>query len=159
VVAGQERIRVVVDGEPGIIEPGVGHLGGQEHSLEPGGGGVGGCDHPLGRRPGDPFAVVDAFVKVVEVVGHGAGGLEVQYPAQSVACAAAVAFGHGGGAQVAVLEGERDAPAREAGDVPGDRAASVRTRRVQKICVAILPGLSRRLTRFAGRGKAAARRR
>ena len=97
-----------MDLERGVGEQGADLPGGQEHALEPGAGGAGGPEHPLGSGAGHGLAVFEAVAELVEVVGHGAGGLDVQDGAQPVAGAPAVAFAGGDGAQVAVLDGQGD---------------------------------------------------
>src|SRR6266536_1443679 len=123
VVAGQESARVVVDLQCGVGEQGADLPGGQEHALEPGAGGMGGLELAVGGGAGDGLAVVEAVAELAEVVGRGAGGLDVQDAGQAVAGAPAVAFAGGDGAQVAVLDGQGDPAAGQAGDVPGDGAA------------------------------------
>src|ERR1039457_5832809 len=80
---------------------------------------------------------VVAGVTVPAKRGAWGGGLV----ARAVA-ARGVSLGGEGRPQVPVLDGESDQAVRPAGDVPGQRPPSSRTRRVQRICVAILPGRS-----------------
>jgi CIC family chloride channel protein len=59
---------------------------------------------------------------VLEVAGHGGGGLDVQDAGQAVAGAPAVALAGGDGPQVSVLDRQGDPAARQARDVPGYRS-------------------------------------
>ncbi|MGH3068080.1 MAG: hypothetical protein ACRDND_01245 [Streptosporangiaceae bacterium] len=74
-----------MDLERGVGEQGADLPGGQEHALEPGAGGAGCVEHPVGGGAGDGLAVVEAVTELVEVVGRGAGGLDVQDAGQAVA--------------------------------------------------------------------------
>ena len=62
----------------------------------------------------------EAVAELAEVVGRGAGGLDVQDAGQAVSGAPAVAFAGGDGAQVAVPDDQGDPAAGQAGDVPGN---------------------------------------
>jgi hypothetical protein len=85
VVASQEGARVVVDLQRGVGEQDADLPWGQEHAFEPGAGGAGGPEQAAGGRAGDGLAVFEAVAELVEVVGHGAGSLDVQDGAQPVA--------------------------------------------------------------------------
>jgi hypothetical protein len=80
-----------------------------------------GLDDVTGRRPWDPAAGPQVLAQVGDRVGNGANGFHVQ-----VVDAPAAPGGvrtRDSSAHVAVLDGQRDQPARPTGDVPGQRPA------------------------------------
>jgi hypothetical protein len=85
---------------------------------------------------------------VLQVAGHGGGGLDIQDAGQAVAGTPAVALTGGDGAQVTVLDRQRDPPPGQARNVPGYRAPSFRTRCVQSCSCRDSSGDPRK-TRFA----------
>lgn len=75
-----------------------------------------------GRGPGDSGAGVEVVAQAGDGVDGGQRGVDVEEVVDAVAAAGGVVAADRG-AQVAVLDGERDEPAGTPGDVPGQRAA------------------------------------
>lgn len=84
VVAGQERVGVVVDVELGFFEQGFGLPGGEEFALESAAGVACCLDHASGGRAGNTLPVVQFVGDGVEVVGHRSCGLDVEDPPQAL---------------------------------------------------------------------------
>lgn len=119
--AHHEGVRVVVDGQLGVVEDVPGLPTGADGPGEC--RGLAGCpDGAAGCRPGDACACLEVGVEGSEGVRGGAGGLDVQEVVDAVAAAGCVASADGG-AQVAVLDREGDQSSGAPYDVPGQRAS------------------------------------
>ncbi|MFF5650830.1 hypothetical protein ACFY8N_20725 [Streptomyces collinus] len=122
VVAQQERLRVVVQHGVVISEEAAGGGGVDDGALKARGAG-GGLDGAPGGRSGEAATGLEVVVEAGDGVGDGADGLDVDQFVDAIAAARGVPLGDQRGAQMAVLDGQGDEPARAAGDVPGQSAA------------------------------------